>query len=179
MTQQTASKKRARRRESCGTLAGHSAHSRAGERFCDDCRQARRAYDAARPQQQQQQQQRKRPKRRESCGTVSGYTLHSRERERFCDDCRQARRAYDRQRASERAEAVERRVQAEQSERAAVAQREADARRADIERVSLSTPEERWTFYRSFLDESQIERVSKRASLRQRLRFFVSGRLEQ
>jgi hypothetical protein len=65
----------------CGTLRGERRHRRAGERPCEPCLEARRAYNRDRY-----------VHRRvfEPCGTDGAYQRHLRNGEDTCDACRAA-----------------------------------------------------------------------------------------
>ena len=78
----------------CGTYAAHNRHLRNGEDPCDDCREAKRAYNTRMTRERRHRQGVNQPRKRPRCGTYAGEQYHRRYGEDICEACREARREY-------------------------------------------------------------------------------------
>ena len=77
--------------EQCGTTRGYHAHHRRGERPCQPCLDANRAYRRGlRADRYVPKEQRTEPTDTGACGTPKGYQRHTAAGEHACADCKQA-----------------------------------------------------------------------------------------
>lgn len=84
--------------EPCGTIGAAFRHWKAGEKPCEPCREARRAYDreykrrrrAANPPAPK-------PRKSQPCGTRAAAQRHYSRGEPMCEPCRLAKLAYEKQ----------------------------------------------------------------------------------
>ena len=78
-----------------GTPAGYSAHKRAGEEPCDECRQAERARSRSHDGKSKLAPHAPTPRYPNGrAGTIGGYTAHYRAGEKPCAECQAAMTAY-------------------------------------------------------------------------------------
>lgn len=84
--------------EPCGTIGAAFRHWKAGEKPCEPCREARRAYDreykrkrrAANPPE-------RKPRKSQPCGTRAAAQRHYARGEPLCEPCKAAKAAYEKQ----------------------------------------------------------------------------------